>query len=65
MYRSISFCRQHTKITYKLCASVCLEVTGISHGTLLPLTLKANLNTNLASIFNVTLNAGSLSFVIV
>ena len=46
-------------------ASVCLEATGISQGTLLPLTLKTSINTNLVNIFNSTLNAGSLSFVIV
>ena len=56
-----------TDNTWKLhvnCTPVLLEVRGISHGTLLPLTLKTNLNKNLARIFNWTLKVGSLSFVI-
>ena len=63
IYRSISFYR-HLKITCKLCKSVRLEVTGITHGTLPPLTIKASSNINLLNIFDSTLNAGSLSFVI-
>ena len=54
IYRSISFYRQLLKITCKLCTPVRLEVRGISHGTLLPLTLKTSLNTNLVNIFNST-----------
>ena len=54
IYRRISFYRQHLKITYKLCTPVSLEVKGLSHGTLLPLTLKTSLNANLESIFNST-----------
>ena len=56
IYRSISFYRQHLKIkiTFKLCTSVRLEVGGLSHGTLLPLTLKTSLNTNLVNIFHST-----------
>ena len=54
IYRSISFYRQHLKITCKLCTPVRLEVGGLSHGTLLPLTLKTSLNTNLVNIFNST-----------
>ena len=42
IYRIISSYRQHLKIT-------CL-----SHGTLLPLTLKIRLNTNLVNVFNST-----------
>ena len=42
-YRSISFYRQHMKFTYKLHTSARLEVTGISQGTLLPLTLKTTI----------------------
>ena len=53
-YRSISFYRQHLKITCKLCTPVRLEVAGLSHGTLLPLTLKTSLNANLMNIFNST-----------
>ena len=49
---------------YIMYAPVHLEVTGICHGTLLPLTLKTSLNTDLVNIFNWTLNVGSLSFVI-
>ena len=64
IYRSISFYKQHLKITCKLCRTVCLQVRGISHGKLLPLTLKTSLNTNLVDTFNSTLNAGSLLFVI-
>ena len=56
--------RQHLKIACKLCTPVRLEVTDISHGTLLPLNLKTSLNTHLVNIFNSTLNVGSLSFVI-
>ena len=36
IYRTISFYRQHLKITYKLCTAVRLEVGGLSHSTLLP-----------------------------
>ena len=64
-HRLISFDRQHLNITYKLCASVRLEVTGISQGTLLPLTLKTSLNINLVNIFGPTLNAGSSLFALV
>ena len=39
-YRTINFYRQYLKITCKLCTLVRLEVRGLSHGTLLPLTLK-------------------------
>ena len=52
--RTISFYRQHLKITCKLCTPLSLEVTGLSHGTLLPLTLKTSFNTNLVNIFNST-----------
>ena len=51
IYRTISFYRQHLKITRKLCTPVPLEVRGLSHGTLLPLTLKTSLNANLVNIF--------------
>ena len=34
--------------------SVRLEVTGLSHGALLPLTLKTSLNMNLVNTFNLT-----------
>ena len=54
IYRTISFYRQHWKITCKLCSPVRLEVRRLSHGTLLPLTLKASSNTNLVNIFNLT-----------
>ena len=54
IYRSISFYRQHLKITCKLCTPVRLEVGGLSHGTLLPLTLKTSLNANAVNIFNST-----------
>ena len=64
IYRSIGFYKQYLKITCKLCVSVGLIVRGISHGSLLPLTLKTSLNANLVNIFNPTLNVGSLSFVI-
>ena len=64
IYSSISFYRQHLKITCKVCTPVRLEVRVISHGTLLRLTLKTSLNMNLENIFNLTLNTGSLSFVI-
>ena len=50
----MSFYRQHLKITCKLCAPAHLEARGLSHGTLLSLTLKTNLNTNLVNIFNST-----------
>ena len=53
IYRTISFYR-HLKITCKLCTLVRLEVRGLSHGTLFPLTLKTSLITNLANIFNST-----------
>ena len=39
---------------YKLCTPVNLEVGGLSHGTLLPLTVKTSLNANLVDIFNST-----------
>ena len=58
IYGSISFYR--LKITCKLCVPVHLEVRGISHGRLFQLTLKTRLNTNLANIFNCTLNKGIL-----
>ena len=45
---------QHLKITCKLCAPVRLEVGGLSHGALLPQTLKTSLNANLVNIFNLT-----------
>ena len=54
IYRTISFYRQDLKITCKLCTPVPLEVRGLSHGTLLPLTLKTSLNTNLVNIFHST-----------
>ena len=54
IYRTISFYRQHLKITCKLCTPLRLEVRGLSHGTLLPLTVKTNLNTNLVNILNST-----------
>ena len=54
IYRAISFHRQHLKIRCKLCTPVRLEVKGLSHGTLLPLILKTNLNTNFVNIFNST-----------
>ena len=38
----------------KLCTPVNLEVGGLSHGTLLPLTVKTNLNLNFVDIFNST-----------
>ena len=50
----ISFSIQHLKVTCKLCTPVRFEVGGLSHGTLLPLTLKTSLNTNLVNIFNPT-----------
>ena len=46
IYRT-SFYGQHVKIMCKLCTPARLEVRGLSHGTLLPLTLKSSLNTNL------------------
>ena len=52
IYRTISFYRQHFKITCKLCTPVPLEVRGLSQGTLLPLSLKTSLNTNIANIFH-------------
>ena len=64
VYISISFYIQHLKITCKLCTPVRLEVRRISHGTLLPLTLKTNLNMNLVNIFNSTLNSTLLLSVI-
>ena len=42
--KSISFYRQHLKITCKFCTSVHLEITGISQGTLHPLILKTSSN---------------------
>ena len=54
IYRTISFYRQDLKITCKLCTPVPLEVRGLSHGTLLPLTLKTSLNTDLVNIFHST-----------
>ena len=53
-YRTISFYRQHLRVTCTLCTLVPLEVTGLSHGTLLPPTLKTSLNTNLVNIFHST-----------
>ena len=38
-----------------------LEVRGLSHGTLLPLTLKTSLNTNLVNIFHSTRETCRLS----
>ena len=38
----------------KLRTPVNLEVGGLSHGTLLPLTVKTNLNLNFVDIFNST-----------
>ena len=64
IYKPIRFYRLHLEITCKLCTPVRLEDRGISHGTLLPVTLKTSLHTNLANTFYRTLNAGSLSFVI-
>ena len=61
IYRSLSFYRQHLKITDKLCTSVRLEVTGISYGTLLSLTPETSLNANLVNFFNSTLDAGCSS----
>ena len=52
IYRTISFYRQQLKITCKLCTPLRLEVRGLSHGTLLPLTVKTSLNTNLVNILN-------------
>ena len=54
IYRTISFYLKHLKITCKLCTPVRLEVRGLSHGTLLPLTGKTSLNTNLVNTFNST-----------
>ena len=54
IYRSISFYRQHLKITCKLCTPVRLEVGGLSYGTPHPLTLKTSLNPNLVNIFHPT-----------
>ena len=54
IYISISFYRQYLKITCKLCTPVHLEVGGLSHGTLLSLTLKTSLNANLVNIFGST-----------
>ena len=54
IYRTISFYRQLLKIACKLCTPVRLEVRGLYHGTLLPLTLKTSLNTSLVNIFNST-----------
>ena len=54
IYRTRSFSRQHLKITCKLCTLVPLEVRDLSYGTLLPLTLKTSLNTNLVDIFHST-----------
>ena len=42
IYRSRSFYKQNLKITCKLCMPVCLKVRVISHGALLPLTLKTS-----------------------
>ena len=53
IYRIISLYR-HLEITCKLCTPVPLEVRGLSHGTLLPLTLKTSLNKNLVNIFHST-----------
>ena len=49
IHRTISFYRQHLKITCKLCKPVRLEVRGLSHGKRLPITLKTSLNTNIVN----------------
>ena len=54
IHRSINFYRQHLKISCKLCTPVRLEVGGLFHGTLLPLTLRTSLNANLLNIFKST-----------
>ena len=61
IYRTISFYRQHLKITCKLCTPVPLEVRGLSHGTLLPLNQIRILNTNLVNIFHSTRETCRLS----
>ena len=61
IYRTISFYWQHFKITCKLCTPVPLEIRGLSHGTLLPLTLKTSLNKNLVNIFHSTRETCRLS----
>ena len=48
------------KITCKLCTFVHLEVGGLSHVTLLPLTLKTSSNADLCE--HLRLNSGNLSF---
>ena len=50
IYRSISFYRQHLKITCKLCMPVRLEVGSSFHSTLLPITLKTSLWISLTQI---------------
>ena len=54
IYRSISFYRKLLKSICKFSMHVRLAVRGISHGTLLPLTLKTSLKMNLVNIFNST-----------
>ena len=54
IYRTISFYRQHLKITCKLFTPVSLEVRDLFHGKPLPLTLKTSLNANLVNIFHTT-----------
>ena len=41
--------------------NVILEVTGISHSALFPLTLKTSLDTNLVNIFNFRLSISIIS----
>ena len=62
IYKTISFYRQHLKIICKLGTPIPWEVRGLSHGALLPLTLKTSLKTNLVNIKN--LNSCNLLFVI-
>ena len=61
IYRTLSFYRQHLKIPRKLCTPVPLEARSLSHGTLLPLTLKTSLNANLVNIFYSTRETCRLS----
>ena len=61
IYRIISFYRQRLKVTCKLCTPVCLEFRGLSHGALLPRTLKTSLNANLVNIFHSTQETCRLS----
>ena len=41
--------------------SIRLEVTGISHSALFPLTLKTSLDTNIVNIFNFRLSMSIIS----